>query len=453
MRKNKKLWIISSLLIIFALVLSACGGSTATEEAVAEEPAAEEPAAEEPAAEEPVAEEPAAVCMGASPGDEVTMLYIWSGDEEASFQAAVAPLVEECGITIVAESSRDQALLDTRVESGDPYDIVIWATTGPLVSYPDQLISIDSVGGDGSNYSDAWKAQAAGEWMAVGVKADPKSLVWYSPVNFDALGYSVPTTWDAFTALADQMVADGNVPFSMGFESGDATGWTASDFIEDILLATQGPDYVNGIIDGSVSYDDAGVAEAYAIYADWATDAAYAVGGADGSLSTGFLAAIHKPFADPPEAMMVKQSGFAGGVAAEQFPELEYGTDYAFFGFPGGQGVQSGADWLMVFNDIPAVHALVAYITSADGGANWAAAGFGLSPNAGSAGNYADETAADLAAVLANAQGAAPDVGDSIQPTFGSAEWTAIVDVISGASTIEAALGVAAAAQAADLGQ
>lgn len=445
MRNTKKLWLVSSLLIIFALALSACGGSAATEVAVVEEPAAEEPAAEEM--------DMSGLCMGTSPGDEVTMLYIWSGDEEASFQAAIAPVVEECGITVVAESSRDQALLDTRVESGDPYDIVIWSTTGPLVSYPDQLVSIDSVGGDGSNYSDAWKVQAGGEWMAVGVKADPKSLVWYSPVNFDALGYSVPTTWADFTALADQMAADGNVPFSMGFESGDATGWTASDFIEDILLATQGPDYVNGIIDGSVSYDDAGVAEAYEIYANWATDAAYAVGGADGSLSTAFIDAIHKPFADPPEAMMVKQSGFAGSVAAEQFPELEYGIDYAFFGFPGGQGVQSGADWLMVFSDTPAVHAIVAYITSAEGGANWASAGFGLSPNAGSAGNYTDATAADLAAVLANAEGAAPDVGDSIQPTFGSAEWTAIVDVISGASSIEAALAVAAAAQAADLSQ
>ncbi len=122
---------------------------------------------------------------------------------------------------------------------------------------------------------DAWKAYSNGNWVAVGVKADPKTIVWYSPVNFDATGYSVPTTWDDFTALADQMVADGNVPFSMGFESGDATGWTASDFIQDILLTTQGPDFVNGIIDGTVSYDDPGVAEAYQIYSNWATDPAY----------------------------------------------------------------------------------------------------------------------------------------------------------------------------------
>jgi peptide/nickel transport system substrate-binding protein len=60
------------LLLILALILSACGGAATpapapapvaeapAEEPVAEAPAAEEPAAEEPAAEEPAAEEPAA---------------------------------------------------------------------------------------------------------------------------------------------------------------------------------------------------------------------------------------------------------------------------------------------------------------------------------------------------------------------------------------------------------
>jgi alpha-glucoside transport system substrate-binding protein len=286
----------------------------------------------------------------------------------------------------------------------------------------------------------------------VAVKADPKSIVWYSPVNFDAFGYTVPTTWDEFVALADDMAGDGNTPFSMGFESGDATGWTASDFIQDILLATQGSAYVNGILDGSIPYNDAGVVEAYEIYSGWATDPAYAVGGAEGSLSTSFSDAILKPFGDPPEAMMVKQSGFAGGAIAAQYPELQFGTDFSFFHFPGADGVQGGADWMMAFSDSPAVQAIVHYLTSAEGGAHWASVGFGLSPNSGSAGNYADPINAALADVLATASAATPDIGDSIQPSFGSAEWAAIVDVVSGASSVQAALDAAAAAQAADQG-
>ena len=43
-------------------------------------------------------------------------------------------------------------------------------------------------------------------------------------------------------ALSDQMVADGNTPWCVGFESGGATGWPATDWMEDIMLRTAGPD-------------------------------------------------------------------------------------------------------------------------------------------------------------------------------------------------------------------
>ncbi len=446
MKPSSPSWQLFGLLTVLALLLAACGG-------VAAAPTTEAPAAtEQPAETETEAETADDMCFGAQPGDEVTVLYQWSGAEEESFHAAIAPIVEACGLSIVPESSRDQALLETRIESGDAWDLVFWPTVGPIGSYSDQLIALDSLGADASNYAPAWMTSAGGSWLGVAVKADPKSIVWYSPINFDANGYSVPTTWADFEALADQMVADGNVPFSMGFESGDATGWTASDFIQDILLATQGSAYVNGILDGSIAYDDAGVAEAYGIYAGWASDPAYAVGGAEGSLSTSFSDAILLPFSDPPQAMMVKQSGFAGGAIAAQYPELEFGTDFSFFHFPGADGVQGGADWMMAFADTPAVRAIVTYLTSAEGGAHWAASGFGLSPNSGSAGNYADPINAALAEVLAGASAATPDIGDSIQPSFGSAEWRAIVDVVSGASSIETALAGAAAAQASDQG-
>ncbi|MGA9531559.1 MAG: hypothetical protein WBR18_02485, partial [Anaerolineales bacterium] len=251
-------------------------------------------------------------------------------------------------------------------------------------------------------------------------------------------------------ALVEQMVADGNTPWSMGFESGDATGWTGSDFIQDILLVTQGPDYVNGIIDGSIPYDDPGVKEAYQIYGKWAKDPTYTVGGADGTVSIGFNDAIYKVFSDPPEAMMVKQSGFAGGSIAEQYPGLEYGTDYDFFGVPGAQGLQGGSDWMMSFSDKPAVQALVAYLSSVRGGKKWAQVGFDLTPNTAGAAAYTDVALLKKAAILANAEGFTPDIGDSIPGGFGSAEWKAIVDYVNGGD-LDAALAQAAAVQASAL--
>jgi alpha-glucoside transport system substrate-binding protein len=174
------------------------------------------------------------------------------------------------------------------------------------------------------------------------------------------------------------------------------------------------------------------VQEAYELYKRWAADPAYTVGGLQGTLSTGFVEAIYKVFADPPEAMMVKQSGFAGGEIQNQFPDLEYGVDYDFFGFPGAQGVQGGSDWMMAFSDSPAVQALVAYLSSEMGGANWAAAGFDLTPNLGGQGAYDDPALQKKGDIFYGAAGFTPDIGDTIPGGFGSAEWAAIVGYLNG---------------------
>jgi alpha-glucoside transport system substrate-binding protein len=232
----------------------------------------------------------------------------------------------------------------------------------------------------------------------------------------------------------------------MGMESGDATGWTGSDFIQDILLVQQGPEFVMGLISGEVAYNDPGVKQAYETYGKWAKDPVYTVGGAEGTLSTGFNDAILKVFSDPPEAMMVKQSGFAGGTVTEQYPDMVYGEDYDFFAVPGAQGMQGGADWLMVFNDTPAVRALISYLSSLEGGANWAAASFDLSPNMGADGNYVDPALIKKGAALANATGFTPDLGDTIPGGFGSAEWTALVNYVNGGD-LDAALDAVAQAQ------
>jgi alpha-glucoside transport system substrate-binding protein len=435
---KSKFFKIFSFALLISMLIVACGGTpTPTEEVMAPT-----------SAPEPTEEMGGIDCMGASAGDEISMLYQWSGAEEEKLNAILAPLVDACGIVLAPESTRDQALLDTRVQAGTPPDIAFWNVT-QLEQYQDLLVPMTDLGVHSENYASFWSGigTVGGEWLGLPVKADPKTLIWYSPINFEAFGYSVPTTWDELDALVEQMVADGNVPWSMGFESGDATGWTGSDFIQDILLVTQGPDYVNGIIDGSIPYDDAGVKEAYEIYGKWATDPTYTVGGAEGTVSTGFLDAIYKVFSDPPEAMMVKQSGFAGGEVKAQFPDLVYGTDYDFFGVPGAQGLQGGSDWMMSFSDSPAVQALVAYLSSVRGGKMWAQVGFDLTPNSGGVAAYTDVSLLKKGAILAGATGFTPDIGDSIPGGFGSAEWAAIIDYVSGGD-LDAALADAAAVQA-----
>ena len=442
---------ILGLALLLALFLTACGPQTTPTPAATQPPAATEaPTTQAPAA----TTAPASTidCKGAKSGDTLTVMYQWSGAEEESFNSIAKPLIDACGIKIVAQSSRDNAVLDTAVKSTPP-DVLFWPNLTPLKLYSDKLMALDSVGADKSNYASYWMDMGStnGKWVAIPVKADVKSIIWYSPAQFTALGYQVPKTFDDLKTLVDKMAADKNIPWSMGNNNGGAAdGWAGTDFIQDILLATQGPDYVNGILSGKVSYNDQAVIDAYTLYHKWASDPKYTVGGADGTVNTKFLDAIYKVFSNPPEAMMVKQSGFAGGEIVKQFPNLKYGTDFDFFEFPGVKGVQGGADFMYAFNNSPAAQALVAYLTSTNGGTTWAKAGFGLSPNKGASGNYSDPQAAKLGDILSNAAGFTFDIGDGLGDPFSTAEFKAVVQVVQG-SDIKATLDTVAAAQTATL--
>jgi alpha-glucoside transport system substrate-binding protein len=234
------------------------------------------------------------------------------------------------------------------------------------------------------------------------------------------------------------MAMEGSMPpLSMGMESGSATGWTGTDFIQDILLRTQGLEFTDGLATGDTAWNDPGVKEAWEIYGEWAMDPTYALGGADGTVSTGFLDAIYAVFADPPQAYMVKQSGFAGGIVETQYPELEFGADFNFFVLPSMDGspppMQVGGDAMAVFNDTPGVRAVVAYLTSGRGGRAWAGSGFDLSPNNKVTGlSYTDPISAAKANVLLRAPAVSFDVGDLLPGGMALDEFAAVTEYVNG---------------------
>jgi alpha-glucoside transport system substrate-binding protein len=444
---------IMSALVLIAMLLASCATAATTVAPITVPTTPPEmPPTTAPTAA-PTAAPIAIACGGAKSGDQVSVMYQWTGNEESLFNSIIAPFVDACGVKIVANSTRDAAVLDTAAKSTPP-DVLFWPTTSPLSLYTSQLQDLTQLGIDPANYASYWvnMGTVGGKLLTLPAKADIKTIIWYSPAQFAANGYTVPTTLAELQTLVDQMVANSQVPWAMGEESGSATGWTGSDFIQDLLLAMQGPEYVNGLIDGSVPYNDPGVLAAYQLYVKWASDSKYTVGGATGTLNTNFADALLQPFSDPPQAMMVKQSGFAGGNIAAAYPSLKYGTDYDFFMFPGAQGVQGGADNMYAFSTSAATKALLSYLTGSIGAANWAKAGFGIDPNMQANGKYTDPQTAKSAEILASASGFTPDMGDTIPAPFGTAEWTAIVNAVQG-KDIQTELNTAEAAQMQALGK
>jgi ABC-type glycerol-3-phosphate transport system substrate-binding protein len=227
---NRKFGLGLTFLLVAALLLSACGGGGQATQAPAATaaPAATEVMTEAPAATEAMTEAPTATevmteaaateavtqaattaategaaatgeidCKGAQQGDEVTMFYQWSGTEEEQLTNILKPLTDKCGIVLKPEASRDQALVDTRVKAGNPYDIIFFNVV-QISQYADQLKPVTDMGVKEDNYPEFWRnlGSVDGKWLGLPVKADVKSIIWYSPANFEALGYEVPKTWD-----------------------------------------------------------------------------------------------------------------------------------------------------------------------------------------------------------------------------------------------------------------
>jgi alpha-glucoside transport system substrate-binding protein len=196
-----------------------------------------------------------------------------------------------------------------------------------------------------------------------------KSLVWYSPENFEDAGYEVPETMEELKALTDQIVADGETPWCIGLGSGGATGWPATDWVEDMLLRTQTPDVYDQWVSNEIPFDDARIVAAIEEFGYFARNDDYVAGGAGAVASTDFRDSPQGLFDSPPQCYMHRQASFIPAF----FPDgTEVGEDVDFFYFPayeeadlGSPVLGAGTLWAIT-NDSPAAHGLDRVLANAD---------------------------------------------------------------------------------------
>lgn len=124
------------------------------------------------------------------------------------------------------------------------------------------------------------------------------------------------------------------MPWSIGAESGSASGWPLTDWFEDILLRSAGPAIYDDLITHSIPWTSTEVISAMNYFGQIFGNEDYQLGGKSGTLNTGFVPAMFPPFKDPPRAYLHRQASFGQGVIASQFPSQTAGTDYAVFPFP-----------------------------------------------------------------------------------------------------------------------
>ena len=381
----------------------------------------------------------------------VNVLGLWSGSELKDFQDVVAPWEKETGYTMAFVSTRDlNAILTTRLEAGDPPEVSILPNPGFMHELADRgkLVPLDTVldmNRIRRDYASSWLDLGThqGKLYAIFYKATSKGTIWYSPKNFRAKGYSVPKTWGEMLALSDKIVSQGGTPWVIAAESGAATGWPLTDWIEIILLNTFGPDIYDRWVAHEIPWTAPAIRRSFKTLGNIIHTPKYVYGGPTGVLATNFINGAYVPYTRPPGAYMNYLGGFAQAFIKRHYPNFRPGKDYAFFPFPTIEpryagGVTGGADVIVLTKNTPGARSLIQYLSTARAQEIWAKrGGFIASNKSVKLDVYPDVVARQMALQLTNAKVFRFDGSDLMPAKVGDAFWKATLAYVNNPAELD----------------
>jgi alpha-glucoside transport system substrate-binding protein len=220
-------------------------------------------------------------------GKTVTMYASIISPESDGLQKSWAEFSSCTGIKISYEGSNDfESQLPVRVQGGTAPDIAIIDQPGLL----QQMVKTGKVvkpnkkvqDNEDKYWTKVWKGYGSvnGTFYAAPMSANMKSLVWYSPKAFATAGYQVPTTWDAMLQLSAQIASAGkSKPWCGGISSGTASGWPATDWVEEVVLRQYGGEVYDNWISHKVKFSDQQIQSAMQTVAAWMQNPAWVNGG------------------------------------------------------------------------------------------------------------------------------------------------------------------------------
>jgi alpha-glucoside transport system substrate-binding protein len=396
-------------------------------------------------------------CAGELAGTVVTMTGPFTDEDEVKFNTSIAEFEAWTGIDIQYTGTKEfEAVIRAAVDGGAAPDIADFPQPGLLKGFAEagQVVDVSTfLNADwlSQNYLQSWldMAEIGGITAGIWARYNAKSLVWYPKAAFDAAGYTVPTTWDELTALSDQIVADGSSPWCVGIESGAATGWPATDWMEEFMLRTtslENYDAWSLPVDAAsrLPFNSEPVkAAAEALGEVWFADN-YVYGGREAIAGTFFGDAPLPMFDSPPGCYLHKQGNFITSF----FPEgTVAGTDYDFFYLPPideeyGRPFLVAGDIYAMFHDRPEVRAVMDFFTRGESLKSWLATGGALSPhNDAQFEWYGSEVERGIAELVGSATSVRFDGSDMMPGAVGSGSfWKGMTDWISGTVDLDTAL-------------
>lgn len=424
----------------------------ATEEATAEAAAPGELMLPDVDPESPLGQ----ALAGELDGTVVTMFGPFTDEDTIKFNDSIAAFEEATGIDIQYEGSNEfETTISVRVDAGDPPDIADFPQPGLLANFvaDGSVVDVTTFLDEEwlqTNYNQSWLDMVtmegpdgpimAGVWQ----RFNGKSLVWYPKDDFEAAGYEIPTTWDELVELTETIASDGDTPWCIGIGSGTATGWPATDWIEDIMLRTTSLENYDAWTQGELPFNSPEVKNAFELMSQiWLNDE-YVYGGRASIVSTSFNDAVLPMFNDPPQCWLHRQANF---VTSFFPPEAKAGVDYDFFYFPPineeyGRPFLIAGDIMAMFNDRPEVQAVMQFFTYGESVRSWLASGGALSPhNDSSLDWYGNDIERGVAELAQEATSLRFDGSDLMPGEVGSGSfWAGVTDYIAGTTDLETTL-------------
>lgn len=317
-------------------------------------------------------------------GTTVSVMGLFSDVETAALRAEFDSFTQETGIRVTysEESHLDQIIagelpqLTDIILTARPAWVQAESRAGRLMNlgiylspdevradYGEHLISLATVGPGGAHPS------PDGTLHAIPLSTTIKSLIWFVPENFQAAGYDIPGTWDELMELSDRIVSDGGTPWCFAEESGPASGWPATDWVEDILLHMHGPDVYDGWVRGDIPFSDPRVRDGFEQLGEVFFTEGYVYGGAENALDTPWDGALEHLLSDPPGCWLHHQASFLPNAVSTQddlarlsaFPTPS--IDPAF-----GDALLTATDLAVVYADRPEVRAFMRRLASPEYG-------------------------------------------------------------------------------------
>jgi len=381
---------------------------------------------------------------------DVTVWSAWGGQELKAFQDVLKPFEQKEGIKVHLTTVRDANQLAINVDAGTSLPDI---ANGPTVDKVKDWVSkgvmkpVETALGDqfqnymtntyqalttppGGGKDDLYIGVVSGKHYELMVKTQVKGLFWYNKKIFTG---TAPTSFDQLLAINPSQYKAQKL-FCVGLESGDASGWPASDMIDNIIMRQNDATFYTNWIEGKVKFTDPQIKLGYQTYLKEVSDQ-NAFGGRNTVLSTNFGKAGDPLFKTPTGCLFLEQATFIPSFFTQNFPSLNLkaGTDFDFFGHPSmGNSQYDGNvngfyDNFAMYNDTPAARKLMQYMATTDAQQIWANDGGTLA--AIKSITYNDPVYKRAAEVANSAKNLLVTAGDFMPADMQHAFWKSLLNV------------------------